>query len=94
MAWAVPLQTWAVPSWLELRLRRLRLRPCGLGCALIDLDGLCPCALVARAAAAAAPFAAVEAAAGTAAVALAAAAAEVHPNSWGNRARPSQGLHP
>ena len=94
MAWAVPLQTWAVPSWLELRPRRLGLRPRGLGCALVDSDGLCPRALVAWAAAAAAAAAAVEAAAVTAAVALAAAAAEVHPNSWGNRAWPGWGLHP
>ncbi len=93
MAWAAPLQTWTVPSWLELRPRRLGLRPCGLGCALVDSDRLCPCSLVAWAVAAAAAAAAVEAAAVTAAVALAAAAAEVHPNGWGNRARPGWGLH-
>ncbi len=75
MAWAVPLQTWAVPSWLELRPHRLGLHSCGLGFALVDSDGLCPCALVAWAAAVAAAAAAVEAAAVTAAVALAAAAA-------------------
>jgi hypothetical protein len=85
MAWAAaPSQTWAVPSWLELRPRRLGLHPCGLGCALVDLDGLCPCALVAWAAAATAAAAAVEVAAVAAAVALAAAASEVHPNGWGN----------
>ncbi len=94
MAWAAPLQTWAVPLWLELHLCRLGLRPCGLGCALVDSDGLCPRALVAWAAAAAAAAVAVEAAAVTAAVALAVAAAEVHPNHWGNRARPGWGLHP
>ncbi len=94
MAWAAPSQTWDVPSWLELRPRRLRLRPCGLGCALVDSDGLCHRALVAWAAAVAAATAAVEAAAVTAAVALAAAAAEVHPNSWGKRVRPGLGLHP
>jgi hypothetical protein len=94
VAWAAPLQTWAVPLWLELCPCRLRLRPHGLGCALVDSDGLCPHALVAWAAAAAAAAAAVEAAAVTAAVALAAAAAEVHPNGWGNRARPGRGLHP
>ncbi len=94
MAWAAPLQTWAVPLWLELCLRRLGLRPCGFGCTLVDLDGLCPRALVAWAAVAAAAVAAVEAAAVTAAVALAAAAAEVHSNGWGNRARPGWGLHP
>ncbi len=94
MAWAVPLQTWAVPSWLELRQRRVGLCPCGLGCALVDLDRLRPCALVAWTAAAAAAAAAVEEAAVTAAVALAAAAVEVHPNGWGNRARPGWGLHP
>ncbi len=94
MAWAAPLQTWAVPSWLELRLHRLELHPCGLGCALIDSDGLCPRALVAWAAAATAAAVAVEAAAVTAAVALAAAAAEAHPNGWGNQARPGWGLHP
>jgi hypothetical protein len=82
------------PSWLELHPCRLGLRPYGLGCALIDSDGLCPCALVAWAVAAAAATAAVEAAAVTAAVALAAAAVEVHPNGWGNRAQPGQGLHP
>ncbi len=76
MAWAAPLQTWAVPSWLELRSRRLGLHPRGLGCTLIDSDGLCPCALMAWAAAAAAAVVAVEAAAVTAAVALAAAAAD------------------
>ncbi len=81
-------------SWLELRLRRLGLHPCGLGCALEDSDRLCPRALVAWAAAAAAAAAAVEAAAVTAAVALAAAAAEVHPNGWGNQAWPGWGLHP
>ncbi len=91
MAWAAPLQTWAVPLWLELRPCRLGLRPCGLGCALVDLDRLCPCALVAWAAVAAAAAAAVEAAAVTAAVALAAAAAEVHPNGWGNRVQPGWG---
>ncbi len=95
MAWAVPLQTWAVPSWLELSPRRLGVHPRGLGCTLIDSDGLCPRALVAWAAAAAAAAAAsVEAAAVTAAVALAAAAAEVHPNGWGNQAQPGWGLHP
>ncbi len=94
MAWAAPSQTWAVPSWLELRPRRLGLRPRGLGCTLVDSDGLCPCALVAWAAVAAAAVVAVEAAAVTAAVALAAAAVEVHPNCWGNRARPGRGLHP
>ncbi len=94
MAWAAPLQTWAVPLWLELHPRRLRLRPRGLGCALVDSDGLCPCALVARTATVAAAAAAVEAAAVTAAVALAAAAVEVHPNGWGNWARPGWGLHP
>ncbi len=41
VAWAAPSQTWAVPSWLELRPRRLGLRPCGLGCALVDSDRLC-----------------------------------------------------
>ncbi len=80
MAWAAPLQTWAVPSWLELHLCRLGLHPHGLGCALVDSDGLRPCALMAWAVAAAAAVAAVEAAAVTAAVVLAAAAAEVHPN--------------
>jgi hypothetical protein len=94
VAWAVPLQTWAVPSWLELRPRRLGLRPCGLGCTLVDSDGLCPCALMAWAAAAAAAVAAVEVAAVTAAVVLAAAAVEVYPNGWGNRAWPGRGLHP
>ncbi len=94
MAWAAPSQTWAVLSWLELHPRRLRLHPRGLGCTLVDLDGLCPRALVARAAAAAASAVAVEAASVTAAVALAAAAAEVHPNDWGNWARPGRGLHP
>ncbi len=94
MAWAAPSQTWAVPLWLELRPRRLGLRSCGLGCALVDLDGLCPRALVAWTAATAAAAAAVEVAAVTAAMALAAAAAEVHPNGWGNRARPGRGLHP
>jgi hypothetical protein len=95
VAWAVPSQTWAVPLWLELRPCRLGLHPRGLGCALIDSDGLCPCALVAWAVAAAAAAVAVEAAAVTAAVALAAAAAEVHPNGWGNQARPDWGLvHP
>jgi hypothetical protein len=94
VAWAAPLQTWAVLLWLELRLRRLGLRPCGLGCALVDSDGLCPHALVAWAAAAAAAAAAVEAAVVTAAVALAVAAAEVHPNGWGNWVRPGWGLHP
>jgi hypothetical protein len=94
VAWAAPSQTWAVPLWLELRLHRLGLRPCGLGCALVDLDRLCPCALVAWAVAAAAAAAAVEATAVTAAVALSAAAAEVHPNGWGNRAWPGWGLHP
>ncbi len=84
MAWAAPLQTWAVPSWLELRPRRLGLRSCGFGCTLVDLDGLCPCALMAWAVAAAAAAAAVKAAAVTAAVAMAAAAAEVLPNGWGN----------
>jgi hypothetical protein len=83
-----------VPSWLELRLRRLGLHPRGLGCTLVDSDGLCPRALVAWAAAAAAAAAAVKGGAVTAAVALAAAAVEVHPNGWGNRARPGQGLHP
>ncbi len=95
MAWAAPLLTWAVLSWLELHPCRLGLHPRGLGCALVDLDGLCPRALVAWAAAAvAAAGVAVEAAAVTAAVALAAAAAEMHPNGWGNRARPGRGLHP
>ena len=94
MAWAAPLQTWAVPSWLELRPRRLGLCPRGLGCALVDSDGLCPRALVAWAAAAAAAAAAVEVADVTAAVALAVAAVEVHPNGWGNRVRPCWGLHP
>ncbi len=94
MDWAAPSQTWAVPSWLELRPRRLGLRPRGLGCTLIDSDRLCPRALVAWAAAVAAVVAAVEAAAVTAAVALAAAAAEVHPNGWGDRARPGWRLHP
>ena len=94
MAWAAPSQTWAVPSWLELRPRRLGLRPRGLGCALIDSDGLSPCALVAWAAAGAVAVAAVEAAAVTAAVTLAAAAAELHPNGWGNWVRPGRGLHP
>ncbi len=94
MAWAAPSQTSAVPSWLELCPHRLGLHPRGLGCAHVDLDGLCPCALMAWAAAAAAAEAAVEAAAVTAAVALAAAAAEVHPNSWGNRVWPGWGLHP
>jgi hypothetical protein len=94
-AWAAPSQTWAVPSWLELHPCRLGLRPRGLGCALVDLDGLYPCALVAWAAVvAAAAAAAVEVAAVTAAVSLAVAAAEVHPNGWGNRARPGWGLHP
>jgi hypothetical protein len=83
-----------MPLWLELRPGRLGLRPCGLGCTLVDSDRLCPCALVAWAAAAAAAVAAVEAAAVTAAVALAVAAAEVHPNGWGNRVRPGWGLHP
>jgi hypothetical protein len=77
-----------------MRLCRLGLHPRGLGCALVDSDGLCPRALVAWAAAAAAAAAAVEAAAVTAAVALAAAAAEVHPNGWGNQAWPGWGLHP
>jgi hypothetical protein len=94
VAWAAPSQTWAVPSWLELCPRRLGLRSRGLGCALVDLNVPCPCALVAWAAAAAAAAAAVEAAAVTAAVALAAASAEVHPNGWGNRAQPGRGLHP
>jgi hypothetical protein len=94
VAWAAPSQTWAAPLWLELRPRRLGLHPRGLGCALVDSDGLCPCALVAWAVVAAAAVAAVEAAAVTAAVALAVAAAEVHPNGWGNRARPGWGLHP
>jgi hypothetical protein len=94
VAWATPSQTWAVPSWLELRPRRLGLRPRGLGCALIDSDGLSPCALVAWAAAGAVAVAAVEAAAVTAVVVLAAAAAEVHSNGWGNRARLGRGLHP
>ncbi len=94
MAWALPSQTWAVPSWLELHPCRLRLRPRGLGCALVDSDGLCPRALVAWAAAAAAAAAAVEVAAVTAAVALAAAAVEVHPKGWGNWAWPGRGLHP
>ncbi len=94
MAWAALSQTWAVPLWLELRPRRLGLRPHSLGCALIDSDGLCPHALVAWAAAAAAAAVAVEAAAVTAALALAAAAAEVHPNGWGNRVWPGPGLHP
>ncbi len=94
MAWAAPLQTWVVPSWLELRPHRLGLDPCGLGCTLVDSDGLCPRALMAWAAAAAAAAVAVEAAAATAAVALAAAAAKVHPNGWGNRARPGWGLYP
>jgi hypothetical protein len=94
VAWAAPLQTWAVPSWLELHLRRLGLHPRGLGCALVDSDGLCPRALMAWAAAAAAAVAAVEVAAVTAAVALAVAAVEVHPNGWGNRAWPGRGLHP
>ncbi len=94
MAWAVPLQTWAVPSWLELRPRRPGLCPRGLGCALVDLDGLCPRALVAWAVAAAAAAAAVEVSAVTAAVALAVAASEVHPNGWGNWAWTGWGLHP
>ncbi len=94
MAWAAPSQTWAVPSWLELRSRRLGLNPRGLGCTLEDSDGLCPRALVAWAAAVAAAAAAVEVAAVTAAVALAVAAAEVHPNGWGNQAWPGWGLHP
>ncbi len=94
MAWAAHLQTWAVPLWLELCLRRLGLRPCGLGCALVDLDRLCPCALVAWAAAAAAAAVVVEVAAVTAAVALAVAAAEVHPNGWGNWVQPGWELHP
>ncbi len=94
MAWAAPSQTWAVPSWLELCPRRLGLHPCGLGCALVDSNRLCPCALVAWAVVAAAAVAAVEAAAVTAAGALAAAAVEVHPNGWGNRAQPDWGLHP
>ncbi len=94
MAWAAPLQIWAVPVWLELCPHRLGLHPCGLGCALIDSNRLCPCALVAWAAGGAAAAAAVEAAAVTAAVALAAAAVEVHPNGWGNKAWPGWGLHP
>ncbi len=94
MAWAAPLQTWAVPLWLELHQRKIGLRPRGLGCTLVDLDRLCSCALMAWAAAVAAAAAAVEAVAATAAVALAVAAVEVHPNSWGNRARPGRGLHP
>ncbi len=94
MAWAAPLQTWTVPLWLELHMHRLGLRPCVLGCALIDSDRLCPHALVAWAAAAAAAAAAVEAAAVTAAVALAAAAVDVYPNGWGNRAQPGHVLHP
>ncbi len=94
MAWAAPSQTWAVPLWLELRPHRLGLCPRGLGCALVDFDGLYPCALVAWAVVVAAAVAVVEAAAVTAAVALAAAAAEVHPNGWGNWARPGWGLHP
>jgi hypothetical protein len=49
---------------------------------------------VAWTAAVASAVAAVEAAAVTAAVALAVAAVEVHPNGWGNRARPGWGLHP
>ncbi len=93
-AWAAPSQTWAVPSWFELHPHRLGMRPRGLGCALVDLDGLCSCALMALAAAVAAAAAAVEAAAVTAGVALAAAAAEVHPNGWGNRARSGWVLHP
>ncbi len=83
-----------MPLWLELRLCRLELHPRGLGCTLVCSDGLCPRALVAWAAAAASAAVAVEAAAVTAAMALAASAAEVHPNSWGNRARPGWGLHP
>ncbi len=83
-----------MPLWLELHPRRLGLRPRGLGCTLVDSDGLCPRALVAWAAVAAAAAAAVEVAAVTAAVALAAAAVEVHPNGWGNWARPGWGLHP
>jgi hypothetical protein len=94
VALAAPSQTWDVPSWLELHPRRLRLRPCGLGFALVDLDGMCPRALMAWAAAAAAAAAAVEAAAVPAAVALVVTAAEVHPYGWGNRARPGWGLHP
>ncbi len=94
MAWAAPSQTWAVLLWLELHPRRLGLHPCGLGCALVDSDGLFPRALVAWAVAAAAAAVAVEVAAVTAAVALAAVAAEVHPNGWGNRAQPGWGLHP
>jgi hypothetical protein len=94
VAWAAPLQTWAVPLWLELRPPRLGLCLRSFGCTLLDSDGLCPCALMAWAAAAAAAAAAVEVAAVTAAVALAAAAAEVHPNSWGNWVRPGWGLHP
>jgi hypothetical protein len=94
VAWAAPSQTWAVPSWLELRPRRLGLHPCGLGCALVDSDRLCPCALVVWAAVAAAAMVAVEVAAVTDAVALAVAAVEVHPNDWGNRTRPGRGLHP
>jgi hypothetical protein len=94
VGWAAPLQTWAVPLWLELCPRRLGLHSRGLGCALVDLDGLCPCVLVAWAATAAAAAMAVEVAAVTAAVALAVAAAEMYPNGWGNRARPCWGLHP
>ncbi len=95
MAWAAPSQTRAVPLWLELRPHRLGLHPRGLGCALVDSDGLCPRALVAWAAAAtAAAVAAVEAAAVTAAVALAVAAVEVHSNGWDNWAWPGWGLHP
>ncbi len=83
-----------MPSWLELHPRRLGLHHRGLGCALVDSDGLCPRALVAWAAVVAAAAAAVEAAAVTAAVALAAAAAEVHPNGWGNWVQPGWGVHP
>ncbi len=83
-----------MPLWLELHPCRLGLHPRGLGCALVDLDGLCPHALLAWTVVATAAVAAVEAAAVTAAVALAAAAAEVQPNGWGNRARPGRGLHP
>ncbi len=34
-----------VPSWLGLCPCSLGLHPCGLGCALADLDGLSPCGL-------------------------------------------------
>ncbi len=49
---------------------------------------------MAWAVAAAAAAVAVEAAAVTTAVALASAAAKVHPNGWGNWARPDRGLYP